>query len=157
MEAFSWVVLAMAWLAALVFLKRITTSWRQPLNSPPGKPIVLKDHLSRFTLSIISRIVLGKKYFCESKSETSVVTLEEFQEMLDNLFMLNGVLNIGDWIPWMDFLDLQGYVKRMKVLKKRFDRFHDHVFDEHRAKREGVKDFEAKDMVDSLLRLADDP
>ncbi|KAJ0030289.1 hypothetical protein Pint_13511 [Pistacia integerrima] len=76
--------------------------------------------------------------------------------MLDELFLLNGVLNIGDWIPWMDFLDLQGYVKRMKVLKKRLDRFHDHVFDEHKAKREGEKDFEAKDMVDLLLRLADD-
>ncbi|KAF3443615.1 hypothetical protein FNV43_RR13305 [Rhamnella rubrinervis] len=101
-----------------------------------GKPIILKDQLSRFTLSIISRIVLGKKYVSDSKSdgETSIVTLEEFQEMLDELFLLNGVLNIGDWIPWLKFLDLQGYQKRMKDLKKKFDRFHDYVFYEHKAK-----------------------
>ncbi|KAK4572515.1 hypothetical protein RGQ29_030802 [Quercus rubra] len=129
------------------------------LCSMSGKPIMLKDHLSRLTLSIISRIVLGKKYFSESKDETSIVTLEEFQEILDELFLLNGVLNIGDWIPCIDFLDLQGYVKRMrmKALKKKLDRFHDHVFDEHRARREGEKDFVPKDMVDLLLQMADDP
>ncbi|KAH8482525.1 hypothetical protein H0E87_029827 [Populus deltoides] len=82
-----------------------------------GKSIELKDYLSHYTLSIISRIVLGKKYFSASESEKEIVSLEEFQEMLDELFLLNGVLNIGDWIPWLDFLDLQGYVKRMKKLK----------------------------------------
>lgn len=127
-----------------------------------GKPIMLKDQLSRVTLSIISRIVLGKKYFSESAKsagETSIVTLEEFQEMLDELFLLNGVLNIGDWIPWLKFLDLQGYQKRMKALKKKFDRFHDYVFDEHKAKatKEDDKDLKGEDMVDLLLRLADDP
>ncbi|XP_044464643.1 trimethyltridecatetraene synthase-like [Mangifera indica] len=128
------------------------------LHSLSGKPVVLKGHLTQVTLSVISRIVLGKKYFSELESENSSIgTLEEFQEMLDELFLLNGVLNIGDWIPWVDFLDLQGYVKRMKAIKKRFDRFHEHVFDEHKAKSREVKDSDVKDMVDLLLQLADDP
>ncbi|KAF5748420.1 Cytochrome P450 superfamily protein isoform 1 [Tripterygium wilfordii] len=122
-----------------------------------GKPVVLKEQLSRLTLSIISRIVLGKKYFSEREDGSAIVTIEEFQEMLDELFLLNGVLNIGDWIPWLDFLDLQGYVKRMKALKIKFDRFHDHVLDEHKARKAGVKDFVPKDMVDLLLQLSDDP
>ncbi|KAF3943009.1 hypothetical protein CMV_030394 [Castanea mollissima] len=122
------------------------------------KPIMLKDHLFRLTLSIISRIVLTKKYVSdESKNKTSIVRPEEFQEMLDELFLLNAVFNIGDWIPWLDFLDLQGYVKRMKGLRKKFDRFLDHVFDEHKAKKEGGNDFMPKDTVDLLLQLADDP
>ncbi|TXG63691.1 hypothetical protein EZV62_010685 [Acer yangbiense] len=123
-----------------------------------GKLVLLKKHLSRVTLSIMSRIVLGKKYFSESEFETAVVTLEEFQQMLDELFLLNGGLNIGDWIPWLNFMDLQGYVKRMKALKKKLDRFHDHVFDEHKSKMKGLmEDFMPKDMVDLLLQLADDP
>ncbi|KAK2637992.1 hypothetical protein Ddye_025787 [Dipteronia dyeriana] len=123
-----------------------------------GKPVLLKEHLSRITLSIISRIMLGKKYFSESKFETAVVTLEEVKEMLDELFLLNGLLNIGDWIPWLGFMDLQGYVKRMKALKKKFDRFHDHVFAELKAKMKGLmEDFVPKDMVDLLLQLAEDP
>ncbi|TVU05643.1 hypothetical protein EJB05_48812, partial [Eragrostis curvula] len=34
------------------------------------------------------------------------------------LMLLNGVPNIGDWIPWLDWLDLQGYIRRMKKLGK---------------------------------------
>ncbi|KAL4297849.1 hypothetical protein GQ457_12G022010 [Hibiscus cannabinus] len=127
-----------------------------------GKPVVLKDNLSRFTLSIISRIVLGKKYFSLSGDDqlgsNSILSLHEFQEILDELFLLNGVLNIGDWIPWLDFLDLQGYVKRMKNLKKKLDRFHDYVLDEHKRKRkELAKNFVPRDMVDLLLQIVDDP
>ncbi|GMP36939.1 hypothetical protein CsSME_00008870 [Camellia sinensis var. sinensis] len=127
------------------------------LSALSGKPIMLRGHISHMTLSVMSRIVLGKKYISESLSEKSVLRVEEFQEMLDELFFLNGVVNVGDWIPWIDFLDLQGYVKRMKALSKKFERFHDLVLGEHIARKEEEKDFVAKDMVDVLLQLLDDP
>ena len=117
--------------------------------------ITLKDHLSTVSLNVISRMVLGKKYTDET--EDSIVSPDEFKKMLDELFLLSGVLNIGDSIPWIDFLDLQGYIKRMKALSKKFDRFLEHVLDEHIARRKGVKDYVAKDMVDVLLQLAEDP
>ncbi|KAM7476094.1 hypothetical protein LguiB_023337 [Lonicera macranthoides] len=120
-----------------------------------GKVITLKDHLTTVSLNVISRMVLGKRYLDES--EDSIVSPEEFKKMLDELFLLNGVLNIGDSIPWVDFMDLQGYIKRMKVLSKKFDRFLEHVLDEHNDKRRSVENYVAKDMVDVLLQLADDP
>lgn len=99
---------------------------------------------------MISRMVLGKKYHLEEE--------EEFKRMLDELFLLNGVFNLGDWIPWMECLDVQGYVKRMKVLSKKFDKFLEHVLDEHNERRrEEGEGFVAKDMVDVLLKIADDP
>nr|GMD32275.1 cytochrome P450 71A1-like [Ipomoea batatas] len=124
--------------------------------SSAHKPILLKDYLSTLSLNIISQMVLGKNYLNES--EGAIVSPNEFKKMLDELFLLNGVLNIGDSIPWIDFLDLQGYIKRMKALSKKFDRFLEHVVDEHNARRvaEGGS-FVAKDMVDLLLQLADDP
>lgn len=121
---------------------------------------MLKEQLSRFTLSVLSRIVLGKKYFGDESDDQNekdqafsvLLSLEEFQEILDELFLLNGVLNIGDWILWLDFLDLQGYVKRMKALKEKLDRFHEHVFDEHRRKMKNqLKGFVPQDMVDLLV------
>ncbi|KAI3764604.1 hypothetical protein L2E82_14615 [Cichorium intybus] len=55
-------------------------------------------------------------------------------------------------------MDLQGYVKRMKVLCKRFDRFYEHVFDEHKDRmKDETKGFVARDVVDVLLKLAEDP
>ncbi|KAK8706926.1 hypothetical protein V6N13_057998 [Hibiscus sabdariffa] len=92
-----------------------------------GKPVVLVEQLSRLTLSIISRMVLGNKYFGVSGDD-----------------------RIGP--------DSKGYVKRMKALKTKLDRFHDNVLDEHkRRKKELGKDFEAQGFVDLLLQLADDP
>ncbi|XVF86915.1 hypothetical protein PTKIN_Ptkin18bG0079100 [Pterospermum kingtungense] len=131
-----------------LFLKRLYQS--------SGTPIVLKEHLSSLSLNVISRMVLGKKY-TEGTGENEILSPNEFKEMLDELFLLNGVLNIGDSIPWLNFLDLQGYIKRMKALSKKFDRFMEHVLDEHNARRKGVQNFVAKDMVDVLLQLADDP
>ncbi|WVZ65098.1 hypothetical protein U9M48_014519 [Paspalum notatum var. saurae] len=122
--------------------------------------IMLKDYLSTVSLNVITRMVLGKKYLeKEVVAGGSVVTTpEEFKWMLDELFLLNGVLNIGDSIPWLDWMDLQGYIKRMKKLSKMFDRFLEHVVEEHdqRRLREG-KSFVANDMVDVLLQIADDP
>ncbi|XP_072993506.1 trimethyltridecatetraene synthase-like [Typha latifolia] len=121
-----------------------------------GRKVLLKDYLFTANLNIISRMVLGKKYLDES--EGSIVSPEEFKWMLDELFLLNGVLNIGDSIPWLDFLDLQGYIRRMKSLSKKFDRFLEHVLDEHNERRfKAGDDFVAKDTVDVLLQLADDP
>ncbi|XVE50695.1 hypothetical protein DITRI_Ditri01bG0183900 [Diplodiscus trichospermus] len=126
------------------------------LHESSGTPIVLKDHLSTLSLNVISRMVFGKKY-TEGTGENEIVTPKEFKEMLDELFLLNGVLDIGDSIPWLSFLDLQGYIKRMKALSKKFDRFLEHVLDEHNTRRKGVDNHVAKDMVDVLLQLADDP
>lgn len=127
------------------------------LFAASGETILLKDHLSTVSLNVISRMVLGKKYTEESESETPIVSPDEFKKMMDELFLLNGVLNIGDSIPWIGFLDLQGYERRMKTLSKKFDRFLEHVLDEHNERRSGVKDYVAQDMVDVLLQLADDP
>ncbi|KAG8378520.1 hypothetical protein BUALT_Bualt08G0145600 [Buddleja alternifolia] len=127
------------------------------LCSLSGKPVMLRDHLSRYTLSTISRIVLSNKYFSESENEESIVNMDELLGLVDEWCLLNGVFNIGDWIPWLSFLDLQGYIKKMKALYKNFDRFHNYVIDDHQAKRAADKDFVAKDVVDVLLQLADDP
>ncbi|KAJ0724695.1 putative flavonoid 3'-monooxygenase [Helianthus annuus] len=133
-----------------------THSMLKTIFKSVGNEIRLKNLLSTLSLNVISRMVLGKSYLDES--ENSVVSPDEFKKMLDELFLLNGVFNIGDSIPWVGFMDLQGYVKRMKVVSKKFDRFLEHVLDEHNARRmaEGEK-FVARDMVDLLLQLADDP
>nr|AOK93460.1 flavanone 3'-hydroxylase 1 [Morus alba var. atropurpurea] len=126
--------------------------------SKTEKLVLLKDHLSTVSLNVISRMVLGKNY-TDGSDPNAVVSPDEFKKMLDELFLLSGVLNIGDSIPWLDFLDLQGYIKRMKALSKKWDRFLEHVLDEHNERRKGVKDYvpQAQDMVDVLLQLADDP
>ncbi|CAN6300835.1 unnamed protein product [Urochloa humidicola] len=133
--------------------------------APPGSggvQVALKEHLLMLSLNVISRMALGRKYIGEeaggAAGSPSPVSPEEFRWMVDELFLLNGVFSIGDFIPWLSWMDPQGYVGRMKRLAKMFDRFLEHVVDEHdeRRRREG-EGFVAKDMVDMLLELADDP
>ncbi|XP_047059319.1 trimethyltridecatetraene synthase-like [Lolium rigidum] len=124
------------------------------LNDASGRVVLLKDHLFTLSLNVITRMVLGKKYL----HKETTTTQEEFRWMVDEWFLLNGVFNIGDSIPWLDWMDLQGYIKRMKKLSKKFDRFLEHVVDEHNGRRhlEG-ESFVAKDMVDVLLEITSDP
>ncbi|EER98975.1 cytochrome P450 71A1 [Sorghum bicolor] len=130
-------------------------------GTAPGQVVQLKERLSTMSLNIIARMVLGRKCV-ENEVVTSgggsVTTWREFRWMLDELFLLNGVLNVGDWIPWVSWLDLQGYVRRMKRVGRMFDRFMENVVEEHneRRLREG-DEFVPQDMVDRLLQLADDP
>ncbi|CAL5088131.1 unnamed protein product [Urochloa decumbens] len=128
-----------------------------------GQVVPLKELLSTMSLNMISRMVLGRKAVdggevVASGAGGSATTWKEFRWMLDELFLLNGVLNVGDWIPWLAWMDLQGYVRRMKRVGKMFDRFMENVVEEHdqRRRREGDA-FVARDMVDRLLQLAEDP
>jgi cytochrome P450 len=127
-----------------------------------GRPLVLKDYLSTVSLNVITRMVMGKKYLekevRDAESGAVITTPDEFKWMIDELFLLNGVLNIGDSIPWLDWMDLQGYIKRMKKLSKKFDRFLEHVVEEHSERRRSEgENFVAKDMVDVLLQFASNP
>lgn len=118
-----------------------------------GAVYLNRDHLSTLSMNVITRMVLGKRFFGEGAdaAEGPVSTLSEFKWMLDELLLLNGVLNVGDWIPWVDWMDLQGYVRRMKKVGKMFDAFMEHVLDEHSERRREGETFVAKDMVDVLM------
>ena len=127
-----------------------------------GRAVRLRDYVQKMTLGVISRMALGKKYIQEEAATEGgpppVLTPAEFREMVEEFFALHGASNIGDFIPWLDWLDLQGYVRRMKSMNRKFHRFLDHVLDEHsRRRRLEGEGFEARDLVDVLLQLADDP
>ncbi|KAL0289355.1 UNVERIFIED_CONTAM: Trimethyltridecatetraene synthase [Sesamum calycinum] len=128
------------------------------LHSLSGKPVVFRDHLSRFSISSISRMVFSNKYFnTESEDEKAIMKVEELRGMLDEWLFLGGAFYIGDWAPWLSYLDLQGYVKRMKAVGKKLDRLYSYVLDDHLTRKAARTDFIPEDVLDSLLQLAEDP
>ncbi|PKI76314.1 hypothetical protein CRG98_003236 [Punica granatum] len=64
---------------------------------------------------------------------------------------LGATPNMGDYIPYVGALDLQGLKKRMKRVRKAHDAFFEKIIDEHvqNPKREG----ESKDFVDVMVRF----
>ncbi|CAO2034693.1 unnamed protein product [Urochloa humidicola] len=121
----------------------------------PGVPVHLnKDHLFPIGMNMVTRIVLGKRFFGEGVDAVAgpVWSVAELKWMLDELMQLNGVVNVGDWVPWLGWADLQGYVRRMKKVGRKLNAFMEHVIDEHgeRRRREG-EGFVAKDLLDVLM------
>ncbi|KAA8524316.1 hypothetical protein F0562_010740 [Nyssa sinensis] len=122
-----------------------------------GKLIVIKHHISTAGFNMICRMVAGQKYPNQSLVEKGIVGSDELPKMLDELFLLTGVLNIGDLVPWINFLDLQGYVKRMKNLRKKFDKLLDHIIDDIKTTRRVQGDSKIRTMVDALFDLLEEP
>ncbi|KAM0823690.1 hypothetical protein ACQ4PT_070708 [Festuca glaucescens] len=121
-----------------------------------GAVVVVKEHLFTATLGMISRMVLGRKYVKVGSPSASGMTPEQFTQTMDEFFFLNGALNVGDFVPWLDRLDLQGYVARMKRVGATLDSFMERVLDEHAERRQlDWEGFAASDMVDVLLELAE--
>ncbi|KAJ8541806.1 hypothetical protein K7X08_002622 [Anisodus acutangulus] len=124
------------------------------------KPVLLNNHLPQFTFRTISRLVMSGNYCSHHESNSdasSIVTLKTLQWMFDEWFLLGGVINLGNWIPWLSWFDLQWYVKTMKALGKYFREFYKYVLEDHKAKRQTEEDYVPKDMVDVLLHHADEP
>ncbi|KAL0349902.1 UNVERIFIED_CONTAM: Flavonoid 3'-monooxygenase [Sesamum radiatum] len=101
---------------------------------------------------------ISNKYFnTESEDEKAIMKVEELRGMLDEWLFLGGAFYIGDWAPWLSYLDLQGYVKSMKAVGKKLDRLYSYVLDDHLTRNAARTDFIPEDVLDSLLQLAEDP
>ncbi|RCV18744.1 hypothetical protein SETIT_3G327200v2 [Setaria italica] len=122
-----------------------------------GAAVQVKEHLINFTMRNILRMVLGEKW---SGSHGGSTEGEELWRLLEEGFALSGaVTNVGEWVPWLGWLDVQGLVRRMKRVHVQLDRFNEQVLREHEEhrRRAGDGEFAARDLVDVLLQqLAED-
>ncbi|WVZ90884.1 hypothetical protein U9M48_037140, partial [Paspalum notatum var. saurae] len=119
--------------------------------------IVVKEHLLNFTMQNILRMAVGEKWsgFYGSKEG------EAFRYILEEAFAVTGAVNnIGQWLPWLGRLDLQGFLGRMKRVHELFDQFSERILNEHEKDRrrcaEAGGEFVATDLVDVLLQLAEE-
>ena len=75
---------------------------------------------------------------------------EEFIAILQEFSKLFGAFNIGDFLPWLGFMDLQGINRRLRAARSALDRFIDKIIDEHVRRGKSPDDADA-DMVDDML------
>jgi len=69
----------------------------------------------------------------------------EFKDMVVELMQLAGVFNVGDFVPALAWLDLQGVVGKMKRLHRRYDDMMNSIIRKRKAAEEG------KDLLSVLL------
>ncbi|KAJ1702324.1 hypothetical protein LUZ63_002103 [Rhynchospora breviuscula] len=132
--------------------RRCTDSWasvRDNIDSTVktvatkiGSSIDIRELGCNLTKAIIFRAAFGAQISIEDRDEfTSIV--EEFSRLF-------GAFHIGDFIPWLKWMDFQGINKRLKRARLALDQFIDRIIDEHLANPKEV-DAPTADMVDGML------
>ncbi|KAJ7529446.1 hypothetical protein O6H91_15G050700 [Diphasiastrum complanatum] len=119
-------------------------------ESRAAKVCNLRDHLSALGMNVMTHMLLGKKYF--GAQSVGAVESSEFRNLIHDQFWLLGVFNVGDYLPYLRWLDIHGYDRRMKEVGRRMDQFHASIIEEHRQRKQHDKDG-PRDFVDVLLSL----
>jgi hypothetical protein len=102
----------------------------------------LSGKVSSLSADMSCRMVFGKKYLDKDIDERG------FKAVIQEGMHLGATPNIGDYIPYVAPLDLQGLTRRMKAISKIFDDFFEKILDEHVQSKDENK---TKDFVDVML------
>nr|BAT21088.1 flavonoid 3'-hydroxylase [Delphinium semibarbatum] len=100
------------------------------LANAGSEAVNLGQLLTVCTTNALSRALLGQKVFRDSSGDKQS---DDFKQMVVEMMVVAGVFNIGDFIPALEWLDLQGVASKMKKLHKQFDAFLSKCIVDHNA------------------------
>jgi len=136
----------------------IDSIWKE---SDSGRMAVnVSKAISTLTSNIVWLILVNKKF----SGDDLVGDFKGFRDLVLEMSATVGALNIGDFIPYLNCLDLQGINSRMKKINKTFNAFAEKLIDEHlnvnnrmAGPWNGKKEAQphVKDFVDVLLQMAE--
>ncbi|KAL7139328.1 hypothetical protein ABFS83_09G043400 [Erythranthe nasuta] len=119
-----------------------------------GTPASLGQMVNVCATNAISRVMFGRRVVGHGSSGGGDEKAEEFKGMVVELMVLAGVFNLGDFIPPLEGLDLQGVASKMKKLHKRFDAFLSAILDEHKIN--GSSEMQGNvDLLSTLISFKD--
>ncbi|XP_065878611.1 flavonoid 3'-monooxygenase-like [Euphorbia lathyris] len=124
---------------------------RALVSCGPERAVNLGQLLNLCATNALGRVMIGRRVFGDG-SGGGDPKADEFKSMVVELMTLAGVFNIGDFIPSLEWLDLQGVAAKMKKLHKRFDGFLSEIVEEHKVMRRGTH----KDMLTTLISLKEE-
>ncbi|XP_058788463.1 flavonoid 3'-monooxygenase-like [Vicia villosa] len=122
-------------------------------NNSDTKAVKLGQLLSICTTNALARAMLGRKVFKDDNRDNDPKA-DDFKNMILESMVLGGVFNISDFIPSLEWLDLQGVQAKMKILHKKFDAFLTNIIEEHETSNS--KSEKHKDLLTTLLALRDE-
>lgn len=97
-------------------------------SSQRNEPVVVPEMLTFAMANMIGQVILSRRVFVTKGTESN-----EFKDMVVELMTSAGFFNIGDFIPSIAWLDLQGIERGMKKLHNRFDVLLTKMIEEHMA------------------------
>ncbi|ESW27239.1 hypothetical protein PHAVU_003G185500 [Phaseolus vulgaris] len=136
-----------------MYLQKEVKKLTRNLASSDSKAVKLGQLLNVCATNTLTRIMIGRRVFDYGSSGWDPKA-DEFKSMVVELMKLSGVFNIGDFIPFLDWLDLNGVKAKAKKLRKRFNAFLTSIIEEHQiSKNEKHQNI----YLTTLLSLKDTP
>ncbi|TYJ04261.1 hypothetical protein E1A91_A12G080700v1 [Gossypium mustelinum] len=96
--------------------------------------VELKSVFSELTFNIIMRMMAGKRYLGDEATQNSDEG-RPFRQMIRELFELAVSSYPGDFLPILQLVDYDGYIKRIKDLGSKTDELMQGMIHEHRSNK----------------------
>ncbi|KAL3691167.1 hypothetical protein R1sor_004818 [Riccia sorocarpa] len=108
--------------------------------------------LGKIAMNIVTRMLLNEGKLSD---EANVMDSDDFQGTLKEVITLAGSFYPGDFIPWWDKFDPQGFKKRMHAVFRKYDTYIQGILDDHKMKLEAAQSTR-DDIVYTLLTRPSD-
>jgi len=109
-------------------------------------PVNISKAVSALGIDIICRIAFSRKY-----TDQQLMGSKGIHSMIKETFVLAGSFNIGDYIPYLAWMDLQGLNHRLKNIHKAQDNLLEKILEDHFSQN---KPNAMPDLVDVLLEAS---
>lgn len=119
-----------------------------------GTSVDVGKELIRMTNNVISRMMMSQR--CSGDESGA----GEVRKLIQETAELAGKFNLSDYIWFCKNLDLQGFGKRLKEVRDKFDELMEKIIDEHQEARRSVQQKgevgNVKDLLHILLDISED-
>jgi cytochrome P450 len=117
------------------------------------REVNLKSTFFELTLNVVMMMMVGKRYFAGNVAE--VEAAKRFQAIVKETFELGSVSNVGDFLPFLRWIGINGTEKKLIDLQAKRDRFAQELVEENRTKMNTETDGKNnnKSMIQVLLSL----
>lgn len=115
------------------------------------KPVNLTRLFASFTQALMWRILAGTGISLDGDTNEGGHA-EELKMMATEAVVTAGAVNIGEIIPCLDWMDLQGVKGRMKKVHRSLDKVMSKIIEEHQQQK-GQRQSDTKDIIDLLLEM----
>ncbi|KAK1412918.1 hypothetical protein QVD17_34522 [Tagetes erecta] len=129
-------------------VNRFITSLSQ--TAKEKKAVDVSGELVKMTSNVISRMIMNERC-SDNESEA-----QDVRKLVAEINEMTGKFNLSDYIWLFKHLDLQGFAKKLKDIRRRFDSFVDKIIEEHEEARKHETRSHVKDLLSILLDIAED-
>ncbi|XP_060185335.1 cytochrome P450 71AU50-like [Lycium barbarum] len=110
-----------------------------------GVEVDISARLSSLGANMACLMIFGEKYMEDEFDERG------FKDVIQETLIITATPNIGEFFPFLDKFDLQGFNRRLKKLAKIFDDFFERVIDEH--VQDSIEQKQTTDIVDTMMNI----